>query len=80
MITGFTDHQSVFQQTIMAPNAVSERVVEQILARKGGQIILPGTLSLASSLRGLPIPFQEATRSFFSKIVYRVRDVRIAAR
>ncbi|KAJ5726866.1 hypothetical protein N7493_005893 [Penicillium malachiteum] len=79
MVKGFTDYQSTFAQPVMSPKTVSERVVDQIISRQGGQIILPTRLFLASALRGLPIPVQEMARSFFSKIVYKVRDVRTAA-
>ncbi|KAJ5715444.1 uncharacterized protein N7483_012625 [Penicillium malachiteum] len=80
MVKGFTDYQSTFGQPVMTPKTVSKRVIDQILFRQGGQIILPTRLSLVSALRGMPISVQEMARSSFSKIVYRVRNVRAAAK
>ncbi|KAJ6023841.1 hypothetical protein N7540_004638 [Penicillium herquei] len=80
MVKGFTDYQSTFGQPVMTPETVSQRVIDQILSRQGGQIILPTRLSLVSALRGMPISVQETARSFFSKIVYQVRNVRTAAK
>ena len=62
----------------MNPRAVSEAVLEHILTRKSGQIVLPGHLSVAGALRALPLWLQEPVRSFFSKVVRRVSDVRSA--
>lgn len=76
MIKGFTDHRATFGQPTMGPAVVSEAVLDHILSRKSGQIILPRALSLAGSLRALPLWLQEAIRSFSSKIVRRVSDVR----
>lgn len=76
MIKGFTDYRAVFGQPIMSPRVVSEAIVDHILSRKSGQIILPRNLSVAGSLRAFPIWLQEVIRSFVSRIVRRVSYVR----
>ncbi|KAJ5885739.1 hypothetical protein N7504_011575 [Penicillium tannophilum] len=76
MIKGFTDHQSHFGQPIMSPKAVSDVIIEQIVTRRSGQVILPGHLSLAGSIRAAPLWLQEFIRPVFSKIVRRVRNMR----
>ncbi|KAJ5643006.1 uncharacterized protein N7484_005513 [Penicillium longicatenatum] len=76
MIKGFTDHQSHFGQPIMSPKVVSGVIVEQIMSRRSGQIILPRHLSIAGSIRAAPMWLQEMIRPVFSKIVRRVRNMR----
>lgn len=76
MIKGFTDHQSHFGQPIMPPKAVSDVIIEQIVTRRSGQVILPRHLSLAGSIRAAPLWLQEFIRPVFSKIVRRVRNMR----
>lgn len=78
MIKGFTDHRALFGQPIMSPAVVSEAIFEHIASRQSGQIILPRVLSVAGSLRALPLWWQEIIRSFFSKVVRRVSDARAA--
>ncbi|CAG7928937.1 unnamed protein product [Penicillium olsonii] len=78
LIEGFTRYQNTFRQPIMNPRVVSEAVLEHIITRKSGQIVLPGHLSVAGALRALPLWLQEPVRSFFSKVVRRVSDVRSA--
>ncbi|KAJ5884851.1 hypothetical protein N7495_009361 [Penicillium taxi] len=76
MIKGFTDYQSVFGQPVMSPDLVSQKVVEQIISGKSGNIILPKMISVSSSLKALPLWMQEVVRSFVSSIVYQVAKVR----
>jgi short-subunit dehydrogenase len=77
MIKGFTEYQAEFGQELMSPKVVSQAVLEHIFERKSGQIVLPRHLRVAGSLRAFPLWLQEPVRSFFSKVVRRVRDVRI---
>ncbi|KAJ5953490.1 hypothetical protein N7454_000386 [Penicillium verhagenii] len=76
MIKGFTDHQQSFGQPIMTPQIVSEAIIDQIVSRRSGQVILPRHLSLAGSIRACPLWLQEYIRPVFSKIVRKVRSVR----
>lgn len=76
MIKGFTEYQGEFGQQLMSTKIVSEAVLEHIFERRSGQIVLPRHLRVAGSLRAFPLWLQEPVRSFFSKVVRRVRDVR----
>lgn len=76
MIKGFTEYQAEFGQELMTPKVVSDAVLEHIFERRSGQIVLPRHLRVAGSLRAFPLWLQEPVRSFFSKVVRRVRNVR----
>ncbi|CAI7599273.1 unnamed protein product [Penicillium pancosmium] len=76
MIKGFTEYQGEFGQQLMSTKVVSDTVLEHIFERRSGQIVLPQHLRVAGSLRAFPLWLQEPVRSFFSKVVRRVRDVR----
>ncbi|KAJ5778782.1 hypothetical protein N7520_002028 [Penicillium odoratum] len=75
-IKGFTDHQDQFGQPIMTPKAVSDAIVDQIVSRRSGQVILPRHFSLAGSIRACPLWLQEMIRPVFSRIVRKVRAMR----
>lgn len=78
MIKGFTKYQADFGQPLLDPKDVSQAVVEHIVTRKSGQIIVPRHLSVAGSLRALPLWLQEVIRSYFSRIILRVGIKRAA--
>ncbi|KAJ5383407.1 Short-chain dehydrogenase/reductase SDR [Penicillium concentricum] len=78
MIEGFTRYKTDFRQPLLDPKEVSQAVVEHIVTRKSGQTIVPRHASAVGSLRALPLWMQEAMRSYFSRIVLRVRIKRIA--
>ncbi|KAJ5165948.1 hypothetical protein N7492_006244 [Penicillium capsulatum] len=80
MIKGFTDHRTIFGQSIMSPSTVSEAIIDHLVSRKSGPILLPRTLSLAGALRALPLWLQEYVRAYFSKVVRRVSDARAAGK
>ncbi|KAJ5959151.1 uncharacterized protein N7479_006301 [Penicillium vulpinum] len=78
MIEGFTKYEADFRQSLLGPKEVSQAVVEHIVTRKSGQTILPRHASVFGSLKALPLWLQEAIRSYFSSIVWRVRIKRVA--
>ncbi|KAJ5257209.1 hypothetical protein N7478_013313 [Penicillium angulare] len=75
MIKSLTDDQTHFRQPVMSPQAVSDAVVEQIVLRRGDQIILPRTMGIAGYLRAFPHWLQEIVRSFHSEIVWKIGEV-----
>lgn len=48
-----------FNGPMMSPRMIAEPVLNQILARRGGQLVIPDSYSWLSALRGLPNWFQE---------------------
>jgi hypothetical protein len=62
----------------MRPELVAEAIVEQIVFKRSDQVFLPKRMWIAGYLRALPQSLQEAIRSFYSKIVWRVRTARLA--
>ncbi|CAI4212763.1 unnamed protein product [Parascedosporium putredinis] len=48
-----------FNGPMMSPQMIAEPVLNQILARRGGQLVIPDSYSWLSALRGLPNWFQE---------------------
>ncbi|KAJ5692604.1 hypothetical protein N7462_002027 [Penicillium macrosclerotiorum] len=78
MIDGFTRYQSHFGQQIMDPKEVSEAIIDQITSERSGQIFLPRRLVIVGFLRSLPHWLQNSIRASFSRIVWKVRNVRLA--
>ncbi|KAL2214558.1 putative short-chain dehydrogenase/reductase 2 [Sarocladium strictum] len=52
-----------FTDSVLEPEYVADAIVRQVIGGKSGQVILPGTLSLLSSLRGFPAWLQHLLRS-----------------
>lgn len=46
----------------MKPEHIAKRVVDQIVSRRGGQLIIPRQMAIAAGLRGLPNWLQEIIR------------------
>lgn len=75
MIKGFTKYPAIFNHQTMSPNLVSQKVVEQIISGKSGNIILPKMLSIASVLSIFPLWLQEVIQSSFSNIACQIWKV-----
>jgi hypothetical protein len=67
-----------FAQPIMGPKVVAEAIVEQIVFKRSDQVFLPRRMWTAVLLRALPQTLQEMIRSIYSKIVWRMRNARLA--
>ncbi|KAJ5305907.1 hypothetical protein N7508_004922 [Penicillium antarcticum] len=78
MIKGFMQYQSQFAQPIMKPEVVAKAVLEQVLLKRGDQVFLPKKMWIGGVLRALPQRLQEMIRSVYSKILWRVRNARLA--
>ncbi|KAL2823951.1 hypothetical protein BJY01DRAFT_241739 [Aspergillus pseudoustus] len=69
-MTGMHEYRFVRQGTMLRAEDVGNRVVSQILARQGGQLILPEHLALTTpALRGWPTWMQDGLRDIISKPV-----------
>lgn len=78
MIKMLTDHESHFRQPIMTPQVVSDAICKQILTQTSGQIILPKSQSVASTVRAMPTWMQEGVRAFASGALKRMRIAQAA--
>ncbi|KKK12820.1 hypothetical protein ARAM_001172 [Aspergillus rambellii] len=74
MIQQLTDAGSQFNQPVMTPEMVSSAVVEQIMAGKSGQIILPAHHWPLSMLRSFPTWMQEMARAAGTLSFVRLRE------
>ncbi|KAJ5102626.1 hypothetical protein N7532_003155 [Penicillium argentinense] len=62
MIKGFTSYQDEFRQ-LFSPKVVYEAVIERLVSRKRGQIVLPRRIRVAGSFRWFLLWMQEPVRS-----------------
>ena len=53
---------------MLTPEEVAQAILEQILARRGAQIILPASAASISWLKGLPNWIQEGVRELFGRM------------
>lgn len=63
-----------FKQPLLEPEAVAEAVVKQVLAQRGGQIILPGNKFVISLLRAFPYWMQRSMTAAADKELEAVHD------
>jgi hypothetical protein len=53
LIEPLTSHPK-FNDTVLEPEDVSKAVVDQVLSGRGGQLVLPASMSFLSGIRGWP--------------------------
>lgn len=63
----------LFRASVLEADDVAESVVKQVLSGQSGQIVLPKSSSLASSLRAFPIWLQEFIRSQQAAVLDRTK-------
>ncbi|THC96589.1 hypothetical protein EYZ11_003929 [Aspergillus tanneri] len=68
------DLENSFQQTVLAPEMVSQAVVRQVITQKSGQVILPQSHISFSAVRALPSWLQEKVRNIASQTLKTVRE------
>lgn len=69
-MTGDHTYRFVRQEgSMLGPEEVGNRVVQQVLSGRGGQVILPEHLSVTTSLRAWPTWMQDSVRDLISKPV-----------
>ncbi|OJJ54453.1 hypothetical protein ASPSYDRAFT_49579 [Aspergillus sydowii CBS 593.65] len=69
-MTGDHTYRYVRQEgSMLGPEEVGNRVVQQVLSGRGGQVILPEHLSITTSLRAWPTWMQDSVRDLISKPV-----------
>lgn len=73
MIKMLTDHEKHFKQPIMTVQVVSDAICKQVLTQNSGQIILPASQSVASTIRGMPAWMQEGIRAVVSQSFRKLR-------
>ncbi|KAJ5086260.1 hypothetical protein NUU61_007567 [Penicillium alfredii] len=73
MIKMLTDHEKHFRQPIMTVQVVSDAICKQVLTQNSGQIILPASQSVASTIRGMPAWMQEGIRAVVSQSFRKLR-------
>ncbi|KAK2791471.1 hypothetical protein FQN53_002580 [Emmonsiellopsis sp. PD_33] len=78
MIKQLTDAGGAFKMPVLTVEVVSRAIVGQVLAQRGGQVILPGYYSCARWLRAMPVWFQEGVRRVASLQLKSVVDMREA--
>lgn len=62
LFKGFKN-ESKFLLPALAPETLAEAVVKQVFSASSGHIILPRAYTLLTSIRGMPIWYQNRTRS-----------------
>ncbi|KAE8149152.1 hypothetical protein BDV25DRAFT_6697 [Aspergillus avenaceus] len=74
LIENLTSAGKTFGQAALTPKMISSAVVEHVLAKKSGQLILPTNAVVLSFARLIPWWLQEWLRDRFSLVLKRVRD------
>jgi short-subunit dehydrogenase len=62
LVGGYEDLLEKTQGKLLKPENIARKIVGQILSCRGGQLFMPGTLSIASTLRGQANWVQELIR------------------
>ncbi|KAK2807027.1 hypothetical protein FQN50_005601 [Emmonsiellopsis sp. PD_5] len=75
MIKQLTDAGSKFKMPVLTVEVVSRAIVGQVMAQRGGQVILPGYYSAARWLRAMPVWLQEVVRGGASFQLKSLRDM-----
>jgi short-subunit dehydrogenase len=64
LVGGWEDQLEKTQGRLLKPENIARKVVEQILRARGGQLFMPGHMSVAARLRGEANWVQELVRDF----------------
>jgi hypothetical protein len=64
LVGGYESHLEETQGKLMKPEDIATKVVAQIISCRGGQLFMPGNLSIATKLRGEANWLQELIRDF----------------
>lgn len=74
MTKALTSAGKRFKQSVLAPEAVAEAVVKQILTQNSSQVILPGNKFVVSLLRALPYWIQRSMTAAADRELKAVHD------
>lgn len=64
LVGGYEDKLEKTQGKLLKPETIAGKIVGQIISCRGGQVFIPGHLSIASTIRGQANWLQEMIRDF----------------
>ncbi|KAK5657205.1 hypothetical protein OQA88_3263 [Cercophora sp. LCS_1] len=67
LVKDFEDKLKKAGVKLMTGDRVAEEIVQRVLSRRGGQVVIPQRETVISSIRGWPTWLQEALRDYVSK-------------